>query len=219
MEATQPQQEETAPVSSPDHAKGLFRYVLWVMLLVLAALCVFAAFLSLIIGFSQVGSRFKETNGTSIFLNGTTCSNTPLADHRPFRWGMEALPGMTFVCPWPGGASAWRSIVCFVCIGVFAILVVGLFRGSNVTVWAFTAALGVVSILYFIVMIVDANSLRKGSSFCHEEMPGTPFRPELRIGKSFRISCAQGVFVGLVFADVLSIASCAGLTVFMFFYI
>jgi hypothetical protein len=49
-------------------------------------------------------------------------------------------------------------------------------------------------------------------------MPGVPFLPELKIGKSYRISCAHAPYVGLVFCDVFAVLCCIGLAVFMFFY-
>jgi len=70
-------QGDAEKVAREAQAKEAFKRALWVILLTLAGFCIFASFLLMITGFSQLSNNTNMANGTSIFINAT-CSSSPV---------------------------------------------------------------------------------------------------------------------------------------------
>lgn len=206
-----------APMADQTRAKKKLNYAFFIILLAIASLAGFAAFLSMCMSFSQMSSDTVMPNGTSIFLPGKSCSD--IKAFLPLRWKMAALHQLMMQCPWRSGNSAFRvfmSLVGLASIGLFAFSLIK----SQITwsKWAFFGSAGFMTLMYFIIMIVDGSALSKAKGYCSSGMPDAPFQPGLLVGRDYGIECFPGPFTGMVFSDVLTFLCFPALAGYYFYY-
>lgn len=74
------------------------------------------------------------------------------------------------------------------------------------------------TLMYFIIMIVDGSALSKAKGYCSSGMPDAPFQPGLLVGRDYGIECFPGPFTGMVFSDVLTFLCFPALAGYYFYY-
>lgn len=82
----------------------------------------------------------------------------------------------------------------------------------------FFGSAGFVTLMYFIIMIVDGSALGKANGYCSSGMPDAPFAPGLLVGRDYGIECFPGPFTGMVFSDVLTFLCFPALAGYYFYY-
>jgi len=209
-----------APEYNEKMAKKNLSFAFFIILCIIAGIAGFAAFLNFCVSMSQVSSQTELANGTSIFEKGGSCSD--FKRFWPVRWEFQAEPSVMMKCPWPTGNSGIRSLMDIISMGSIALFVFVLLKPKLRWLnWAFFGVIGFITLMFFIMIIVDGAALSKGNDFCKKGMPeaAAHFRPELKVDEhSFGIECASGPFTGLVFCDVFVFLSFPALAAYFFFY-
>jgi len=208
--------------SKPDQSVGKrnLQMAFFIILIALASIAGFSAFLNFCISMSQVSSSTVLANGTSIWEKDTS-SCADVKTFLPLRWEIGAQHGVKMMCPWPSGNSAFRSLMSIVGMADLALFVLALKKSDNAIInWSFLGSCGFICLMYFVIVIVDGTSLTKGNNFCNEGMPEAAalFKPGLMINGTYDIECFPEPFTGTIFSDIFAMLAFPGLAAYFFFY-
>jgi len=220
--ADEPLPKPPSPAGYGDlTGKKNLQMAFYIILLVLAAIAGFSAFLNFCVSMSQVSSStLLADDKTPIWENDTSsCDNVKA--FLPLRWKIAAEPGVMMVCPWSSGNSAFRSLMTIVAMADIAVFVLALKKPENPIInWSFLGSCGFIALMFLIAAIVDGSSLSKANSYCNEGMPEAAalFKPELMINGSFGIECFPEIYTGTIFCDIFVLVAFPGLAAYFFFY-
>jgi len=192
----------------------------FIILIAIAGVAGFAAFLNFCMSMSQVSSSTELANGTSIWEKDTSsCSD--IKAFLPLRWQIAAQPGVMMICPWPVSNSGFRSFMSIVAMADLVLFVLALRNPENrILNWGFLGSCGFIALMYLIVTIVDGSSLHKGNDYCGRGMPEAAalFKPTLMVNGTFGIECFAEPYTGMMFSDIFAFVAFPGLAAYFFYY-
>jgi len=192
----------------------------FIILIAIAAVAGFAAFLNFCLSMGQVSSQTSLANGTSIWEKETSsCSDVKA--FLPLRWQIAFQPGVMFVCPWSPSNSGFRSFMSIVAMGVIGLFVVALKKPDHTIInWSFLGSCGFIALMFLIVTIVDGTSLSKANDYCARGMPEATalFKPGLMVNGTFGVACFSEPYTGTMFSDVFVFIAFPALAAYFFYY-
>jgi len=204
--------------SDQTQAKKKLHIAFFFILVGLAGVAGFSAFLNFCISMSQVSSSTVLANGDSIWLN-SSYSCTDVKTFLPLRWEISTQRGIKMMCPWPASNSGFRSFMSIVAMADMVLFVLALKKSENSIInWSFLGSCGLIAFLYLIVTIVDGSSLSKANGFCNDGMPQAIAIMKPEIINNATIECFPEPFTGTVFSDVFAFIMFPALAAYFFYY-
>jgi len=202
-------------------SKKDLHFAFFILLCVIAGIAGFSAFLNFCLSLSQVGSSTELANGDSIFAKkSSSCSD--FKNFWPVRWNMAAERDAMMKCPWPVANSTFRCLFSLVAMGNIALFVFVLLKPQIRWLnWGFFGVSAFITVMYFIMAIVDGTHETKGNNFCKDGMPEAAvlFKPSLKINnETFGIECYPGPYSGMIFSNIFVLLAFPGLAAYFFFY-
>jgi len=208
------------PDEDTENGKLQFRKALGFLIFILFFICFFACLLQFCLTCSGT-SDTTFANGTSIFLPEKSCKD--LRQVVPLRWVFLSFPHEEFKCNWRPGLVALRifcSLFGFTCIGLLFCDIFPKIHLPSTVIWITYIFCALTAFMMFVSIIVDGAAATSARHYCAEGFPGGPFLPQFydEQSGSFDPRCYGGYATGVVFSDVFSFLSLAGMVAYFIFY-
>eukprot|EP01118_Nematostelium_gracile_P019506 TRINITY_DN905_c0_g1_i1.p1 TRINITY_DN905_c0_g1~~TRINITY_DN905_c0_g1_i1.p1 ORF type:complete len:238 (+),score=34.91 TRINITY_DN905_c0_g1_i1:84-716(+) len=145
------------------------------------------------LSFSQIGDR--EGEGSTI--DGVPVEFPCTSLSRPMNFEIDGAD-RTYACGWAAPNNAFRLILCFVSIGIGACYFVASKLDKRIFKWGVMIGLVVAGVAFFVLMGVDANSVRLVQGRCD-----TRFEMQPGLGDRGH-RCALGPFVATAILDLIN---------------
>jgi len=201
-------------------AKKKLHMAFFIILVVLAGIAGFAAFLDFCISLDQVTPQTSLANGSSIWAKDTYSCND-VRTFLPLRWEIAAQRDVVFFCPWPASNSGFRTVMTIFAMADMALFVLALKKPENPIInWSFIGSCGLIALLFLIVTIVDGTQLSKANQFCNDGMTEATalFNPALMKNGTYGVECVPEPFTGLMFSNIFVLVAFPALAAYFFYY-